>query len=115
MSLVLVNGVIWSDERPFFDKLFEDNGVYPIVYRLKNPPFAFLIFFLGKPWFWEKQLLIHDQVDDIIYDYMFPKAPVNQKHPCFQLENFVNPCSHYAKARNRNNGMVNQQPLVEKE
>ena len=114
MFLVLVNGVIWSDDRPFFDKLFENNGVYPIVYSLKTPSFTFLIMFLGKPWFWEKELLINDEVDGIVYDYMFPKAPVNRKHPCFQLRNYLTPCPYYAEARNRNTGVLNH-PSIEKE
>ena len=68
---------------------------------------------LGKPWFWEKELLIEDEVNGIVYDHMFPKAPEDRKHPCFQLKNFLKPQSAYAKARDRNDGTV-KQPLVGK-
>lgn len=106
--------MIWSDGRPFFDKLFENDEVYPIVYSLKPPLFAFLILFLGKPWFWEKELLFDDKLDGIVYNYMFPKAPVNPKHHVFQLKNDLGRCSAYEKAINRNRRIIDN-PSVEKD
>ena len=82
--------------------------------QFETPPFLpFLYCFLEKPWFWEKQLLIRDEVDGIVYDYMFPKAPVNWKHPCFQLKNYFTPCPYYADARNRNTGALHHASVKE--
>lgn len=106
--------MVWSDERPFFDKLFENDEVYPIVYSLNPQLFAFLILFLGKPWFWEKELLFDDELGGIIYNYIFPKAPVNPKHPVFQLKNFLGRFSSYEIARNRNSRIIDN-PSVGKD
>jgi hypothetical protein len=98
--------MVWSDERPFFDKILENDEVYPIVYSFKPPPFAFLILCLGKPWFWEKELLFDDLIGGIVYNYMYPKAPVNPKHPALQLKNYLGRCSSYEIARNRNSRII---------
>ena len=78
LPLVLVNGVVWSDERPFLDRLLQNNETYPIVYRLRPPsrpagvnPRCWPLI-PGKPWFWEGSLLLCDKFDRIVWDGMYP-------------------------------------------
>ena len=71
----LVDGIIWSDERPFCEGLLQNNASYVIVYSKQSSFYQLYLLFSGKPWFWETKRLAEDKKDGIVWGNMYPKAP----------------------------------------
>jgi hypothetical protein len=79
LTLVLVEGQLWSDESVFWQLKVKDRVRYKVVFSMCTLAFKtsnVLSNCEGKPWFFQLWQKICDRQDGIVWDSDVPRAPV---------------------------------------